>query len=86
VNVTVPGGLSAVGGHCVAREVRHHLLDHLPHLDGVMIHVDRYGQAANVTIASDLVRTTTCRCTRTSDGIPRVLDHRAGTPSSASPQ
>jgi len=37
------------------------------------------GKAASVTIASDLIRTTTCRCTRTSDGIPLVLDHRAGT-------
>jgi cation diffusion facilitator family transporter len=44
VSVTVPGGLSVAEGHDVAREVRHQLLHHLPHLGRVMVHVDPYGQ------------------------------------------
>jgi cation diffusion facilitator family transporter len=44
VSVTVPGGLSVADGHDVAREVRHQLLHHLPHLGRVMVHVDPYGQ------------------------------------------
>ncbi len=44
VSVTVPGGLSVDEGHDVAREVRHQLLHHLPHLGGVTVHVDPYGQ------------------------------------------
>jgi divalent metal cation (Fe/Co/Zn/Cd) transporter len=44
VSVTVPGGLSLVEGHDVARDVRHQLLHHLPHLGSVMVHVDPYGQ------------------------------------------
>ena len=44
VSVTVPGGLSLVQGHDVARDVRHQLLHHLPHLGSVMVHVDPNGQ------------------------------------------
>jgi cation diffusion facilitator family transporter len=44
VSVTVPGGLSVAEGHDVAREVRHQLLHHLPHLGSVNVHVDPYGQ------------------------------------------
>jgi cation diffusion facilitator family transporter len=44
VSVTVPGGLSVADGHDVAREVRHRLLHHLPHLGPVVVHVDPYGQ------------------------------------------
>jgi cation diffusion facilitator family transporter len=47
VNVTVPGGLSVSEGHEIAREVRHQLLHHLPHLGGVTIHVDPYGQSGD---------------------------------------
>src|SRR6266404_3417148 len=36
------------------------------------------GRAGSVTIASDLTRTMTSRCTRMSDGVSLVLDHRAG--------
>jgi divalent metal cation (Fe/Co/Zn/Cd) transporter len=44
VSVTVPGALSVVEGHDVARDVRHQLLHHLPHLGRVMVHVDPHGQ------------------------------------------
>lgn len=44
VSVTVPGGLSVTEGHDIARDVRHQLLHHLPHLGSVMVHVDPYGQ------------------------------------------
>ena len=44
VSITVPGGLSVADGHEIAKEVRHQLLHHLPHLGGVTIHVDPYGQ------------------------------------------
>ncbi len=44
VSITVPGGLSVADGHEIAKEVRHKLLHHLPHLGGVTIHVDPYGQ------------------------------------------
>jgi cation diffusion facilitator family transporter len=44
VSVTVPSGLSVAEGHDVARDVRHQLLHHLPHLGRVMVHVDPYGQ------------------------------------------
>jgi cation diffusion facilitator family transporter len=44
ISVTVPGGLSVAEGHDVAREVRHQLLHHLPHLGIVAVHVDPYGQ------------------------------------------
>ena len=45
VSVTVPGGFSVAEGHDVAREVRHQLLHHLPHLGRVTVHVDPYGQS-----------------------------------------
>ena len=44
VSITVPGGLSIGEGHEIAKEVRHQLLHHLPHLGRVMVHVDPYGQ------------------------------------------
>jgi len=44
LSVTVPGGFSVAEGHEVAREVRHQLLHHLPHLGSVTVHVDPYGQ------------------------------------------
>jgi len=44
LSVTVPGGLSVAEGHDVARDVRHQLLHHLPHLGDVIVHVDPYGQ------------------------------------------
>src|SRR6266540_1343750 len=44
LSVTVPGGFSVADGHEVAREVRHQLLHHLPHLGSVTVHVDPYGQ------------------------------------------
>jgi cation diffusion facilitator family transporter len=44
VNVTVPDGLSVVDGHDIAKEVRHQLFHHLPHLGHVTVHVDPYGQ------------------------------------------
>ena len=43
VSVTVAGGLSVVGGHEVAKEVRHQLLHRLPLLGGVTVHVDPDG-------------------------------------------
>lgn len=45
VSVTVPGGLSVAEGHDVAKDVRHQLLHHLPHLGSVTVHVDPHGQA-----------------------------------------
>ncbi len=44
VSVSVPGGLSVAEGHDTAREVRHQLLHHLPHLGSTMVHVDPCGQ------------------------------------------
>jgi cation diffusion facilitator family transporter len=44
VSVTVPAGLSVAEGHDIARDIRHQLLHHLPHLGGVMVHIDPYGQ------------------------------------------
>ncbi len=44
VSVTVSSHLSVLQGHEIAGEVRHQLLHHLPHLGGVTVHVDPYGQ------------------------------------------
>lgn len=44
VSVSVAGELSVTEGHAIAKEVRHQLLHHLPHLGGVAVHVDPYGQ------------------------------------------
>jgi cation diffusion facilitator family transporter len=44
LHVTVPGSLSVAAGHAIAKEVRHQLLHHLPHLGGVMVHVDPQGE------------------------------------------
>ena len=43
LHVTVPGGFSVAAGHAIAKEVRHQLLHHLPHLGSVMVHVDPQG-------------------------------------------
>lgn len=40
VNVAVDAGLSVTEGHRVAKEVRHQILHHLPHVSGVTVHVD----------------------------------------------
>ncbi len=45
VNITVPGHLSVLDGHNIAREVRHQLMHHVPHLGNVIVHVDPSGQA-----------------------------------------
>jgi cation diffusion facilitator family transporter len=47
LSITVPGGLSVGDGHEIAKEVRHQLLHHLPHLGSVMVHVDPYGQGGD---------------------------------------
>ena len=44
LHVTVPGGFSVAAGHAIAKEVRHQLLHHLPHLGTVMVHVDPLGE------------------------------------------
>ena len=44
VSITVPGVLSVGEGHAIAKEVRHQLFHHLPHLGRVMVHVDPQGQ------------------------------------------
>jgi cation diffusion facilitator family transporter len=44
VSVSVPGELSVAEGHAMAKEVRHQLLHHLPHLGGVAVHVDPLGE------------------------------------------
>jgi cation diffusion facilitator family transporter len=44
LHVTVPASLSVAVGHAIAKEVRHRLLHHLPHLGGVMVHVDPQGE------------------------------------------
>jgi len=44
LHVTVPGGFSVAAGHAIAKEVRHQLLHHLPHLGTVMVHVDPQGE------------------------------------------
>jgi len=44
LHVTVPGGFSVAAGHGIAKEVRHQLLHHLPHLGTVMVHVDPLGE------------------------------------------
>lgn len=48
VNVSVTPDLSVADGHAIAKEVRHQLLHHLPHLGGVSVHVDPYGQGGDV--------------------------------------
>ena len=45
VSIAVPADLSVGRGHDIAKEVRHQLLHHLPHLGGVLVHVDPHGQA-----------------------------------------
>jgi len=44
LSVTVAADLLVGDGHEVAREVRHQLLHHVPHLGGVTVHVDPLGQ------------------------------------------
>ncbi len=43
LSVTVPPALSVGEGHEVAKEVRHQLLHHLPHLGSATIHIDPDG-------------------------------------------
>ena len=45
VSLTVDADLSVARGHEIAREVRHQLLHHLPHLGSVTLHVDPTGAA-----------------------------------------
>jgi cation diffusion facilitator family transporter len=40
VNIAVEPQLSVEAGHAIAKEVRHHLLDHLAYLDDAVVHVD----------------------------------------------
>ena len=47
-DVSVAADLSVADGHTVAKEVRHQLAHHLPHLGGVSVHVDPYGQGGDV--------------------------------------
>jgi len=47
VSITVPGDLSVTDGHAIAKEVRHQLLHHLPHLGAVTVHVDPHGQGGD---------------------------------------
>lgn len=44
VSVTVPGEVSVEAGHAIAKEVRHQLLHHLPHLGSATVHVDPSGE------------------------------------------
>lgn len=44
LSITVPAALSVAEGHSVAKEVRHQLLHHLPHLESVNVHVDPSGE------------------------------------------
>ena len=44
-SLTVAADLSVARGHEIAREVRHQLLHHLPHLGSVTLHVDPTGAA-----------------------------------------
>jgi cation diffusion facilitator family transporter len=43
VNIAVEPGLTVEAGHAIAKEVRHHLLEHLTYLDDVLVHVDPLG-------------------------------------------
>jgi cation diffusion facilitator family transporter len=45
VSLTVAADLPVARGHEIAREVRHQLLHHLPHLGSVTLHVDPTGAA-----------------------------------------
>ncbi len=45
VSVSVDGARSVADGHAIAKEVRHRLLHHLPHLRTVVVHVDPEGES-----------------------------------------
>jgi len=47
VSVAVPGAASVADGHAIAKEVRHQLLHHVPHLGGVTLHVDPREEAGD---------------------------------------
>jgi cation diffusion facilitator family transporter len=47
LNITVPAGFTVAEGHDVAREVRHQLLHHVPHLGSVHVHVDPSGASGD---------------------------------------
>lgn len=40
LNVAVDPALSIAAGHTIAKEVRHQVLHHLPHISWVMVHID----------------------------------------------
>jgi hypothetical protein len=44
LNVGVKPNLSVAEGHSVAKEVRHRILHHVPHVSGVTVHVDPASQ------------------------------------------
>jgi cation diffusion facilitator family transporter len=44
VSITVPASLTVADAHAIAKEVRHQLFHHLPHLGDVTVHVDPGGQ------------------------------------------
>ena len=43
VNIAVAPQLTVEAGHAIAKDVRHHLLDHLSYLDDALVHVDPLG-------------------------------------------
>lgn len=45
VNVAVLPGISVAEGHGIAKEVRHRILHHVPHVAQVMVHVDPLSEA-----------------------------------------
>jgi cation diffusion facilitator family transporter len=44
LSIAVAGAMSVEAGHEVAREVRHQLLHHVPHVGRILVHVDPVGQ------------------------------------------
>jgi len=44
VSITVPATMTVADGHAVAKEVRHQLLHHVPHLGSVNVHIDPSGE------------------------------------------
>jgi hypothetical protein len=71
LSVTVAGEFSVLQGHEIAKEVRHQLLHHLPHLGGVTVQSIPTVRVASSTTASGSMPTTDCLCTPTTD--PRGL-------------
>ncbi len=48
LSITLPASVTVAEGHEVAKQVRHQLLHHLPHLGSVNVHVDPEGQAGEL--------------------------------------